>query len=461
MKTHRRIRTAARGGCVLASCIGLVASIGISISTPTSASIAARQQSDPTPEELLASLERTMAAATLRRETMLAALASLGRDVAAIVADDIFARYAARVGPAHRRFIERCFPVIDGQVARPVLEPAAMIEAANAIQTEHAAATIDAIAELARAAARSPEEAENLAADLHRRLLAAERPIGGYAADPNDVSWSDALSMWDDLARERPVHAALRGGVESSAVFAAGLATFRGESRQLALDQLGEFGKLCAFYAGWSEDRIPPALALDREAAKSRRAAWLAANDAMADAIARAIETVGTPADAAAWLVHYLPRAHSDALPTSRPSDRSIAVVVLLGISDEERTALAAIEAESMVSRARRYRTLVDLTDAWFAADRKRGRTALSSPPPERLIEEFDTLDAFERSSAERMAAVLRSPFVRARAQRIAEADAVPHLIPLWRAIQTGRATMQGIDWAPAQQQPPQPQSES
>ncbi len=401
---------------------------------------------------------RTINRVLLRREAVMAALASLERDVATIVADESFRDYATAVGQAREEVEGALFPTKDGQPALGSLADAEIANVARTFEKRLVEATDNAITSLARAGADDEAGAAALRADLYRRILATSSPISREPMRGDAATTSDALTIWKEAVDRDPILAPAKSWMPSHPQFVTALDRLRSEGERLSRARLEDVAEFTMFYAVEGADRIPADLRLDRSLSKKRHQAWLTVNHAMAEAIERAFLTgpeaddapgVG-PLPAAAWIVCYLQITRTDAVPSVSSVQTLIATTTSFGVSEAEADAMRLAVEQSILARAGLFRRLVRAYDEWARGATERGETLFASPPPDRLVAAYDELDELERTTRAKVVAAIESTFVRKRIKAIADAPPIPHLIPMWRSLQTGQATMQGVEWGPA-----------
>ncbi|MBL9119587.1 MAG: hypothetical protein JNL80_06720 [Phycisphaerae bacterium] len=394
----------------------------------------------------------------LRREAVMAALASLERDVASIVADGIFRDYAAAAGQAREEITAALFPVRNGEPAASTLSDAEIANAARTFEKRLAEATDMAITSLARAGAHDEAGAAELRADLYRRILATSSPISRDPMRADDATGSDALTLWKEALDRDLVLAPAKAWMPSHPQFVTALERLRSEGERLSRARMEDVAEFTMFYAVEGADRIPADLRLDRSVSKKRHQAWLTVNHAMAEAIEKALLTgpdaggvsgVG-PLPAAVWIVRYLQVTRTDAVPSVSSAQTLIATATSFGMSEAEGEAMRSAVEQSMLARAGLFRRLVREYDEWARGAADRGETLFASPPPDRLVTAYDELDELDRTTRAKIVSAIESTFVRKRVKAIADAPPVPHLIPMWRSLQTGQAMMQGVEWGPA-----------
>lgn len=418
----------------------------------------------PTAVELWEGYSRAIDGLILPREAFLAALASLERDVSAIVADDVFRTYATAVGSAREKTLSVLFSRKDEQPERSTHTVEEIVSAAEEFERTMVEATDAAITALASAGAGDEESARALKADLYRRILAKAEPIVQAAMRPDGTGGHDALSLWKDAAERDPLIAPAKPWIGSSPLVRDALEQFRAEGERLGRIRFMSVAELSVSYALWGSERIPAALRFDRESKSKRHGEWLKANHAMATAIERALESgsdapkaSGDPLAAAAWSVRYLEAVRTDAVPAASATQIIINTAATLGIAPDEASAMRTISEQSMLARAKLFKQLVATYDEWIDGASKRGEKRYESPPPERLIKAYDALDELDRTTEAKLIAAVQSAFVRKQLTASANAEQPVHLIPWWRSLQTGRSTMPGVHWGPAPAEPTPP----
>lgn len=421
-------------------------------------------------EELYEGFGSFLQGITLEREAALAALASLDRDVASVVADKIFGDYAQAAGRAREEVVGALFPTKDGKPTLSTLPPVEMGKAAKRFEERWSEATDAAITALARAGSSDDASVNELRADLYRRLLATSHPISQEPMRIDSVATSDALSLWREALDRDPLLSPTRTWMATHPLFVAGLERFRREGERLGRERFKGIAEDAMIYAVPDRERIPPDLRADRNRRKAFRRAWESENHAMAEAIEQALlsgpsnaanagetDASGGPTPAARWSTHYLRLARSNAVPLMSTTRAMITLATSLGVSATEAAGMQAALDDSIVQQANLFRRIVRAYDEWQDDATKRGAWLFDSPPPEKLVKAYDELDALEATTKAKIATAIQSPFVRKRAKLAGEQPLPPHVIPMWRALQTGQAQMQGVSWASPPASPAEP----
>jgi hypothetical protein len=416
----------------------------------------------PSLEGMRRGFSRELQSITLQREAVMAALASLDREVAAIVADRIFSDYAGAAGKAREEVEAALFPTKDGNPVRSELAPPEMANAAKRFEEQWNLATDAAIDALARAGSANEASAKELKADLYRRLLATAEPLSREPLRLDVASTSDTLTLWREACDRDPLLTPARTWITTHPQFVAALERFRREGEGLGRERFRGIAERTMFYAEPESDRIPVELRFDRRRLKASLRSWRVENHLMAEAIEASL--LAGPAEgpapeeasgvgslpAARWTTHYLRVARSDAVPTGSTTASMISLATSLGVSEVEASAMKRAIDEATVQRANVFRRIVRAYDEWESDAIKREARLFDSPPPENLVKSYDELDALDAATKNKIAAAIESPFVRKRAKLAGEQQLPPHVIPMWRALQTGQAMMQGVTWGPS-----------
>ena len=380
---------------------------------------------------------------TLRRDVMLATLASLDRSVADIVADTVLSEYTRTVGGACGAAEARLFPVRDGERTCADLPEAALEDAVQDLEQTFVAGTDRAIDGLARAAAQEDAEVPKIRARLYARIAGRIRVLLWGIGNRGDGSL-DALDLFrQECARHEPLHR-LEAELRDSAAVITAVSEFERAGETYARLQLGRVAEIAAASVLADDERIPASLREEPGGASRATDAWRAANDELASAFERSLDSAGDPLPAALWRIAYLERRRGDALPASTDPRRLVDMAYTLGLSDAERAAVDAIIADTTVRRADLDRRIVAEFDAWARSTARSGAAPYSIPPTQRMIAAYEELESLSTGALERTRGTIRSEIVRSAivvpAERFEDT-------PLWWRLWSGTISIPGVAW--------------
>jgi hypothetical protein len=425
------------------------------VATAVLALVASFQSPPPAPppdQEYYDGFMTTMGEISLRRETTMVALASLDRQVAAIVADQVFREYARSMETAKARAVAALFTEEAGQRRRATLPAGELVRVANELERSVIDATTKAIDELAAAGGHDEATVAAIRADVFRRLYSVRARYNFLMRVEDEGEPADCLLLWQGEAMREPLlapHAAK--AFESSAVSDA-LACFRAEGERLGRAAYEQVAEHAAFYNLGDPELAPPALRIDRKASKRADADWRAANGAMAQAFEKALVDMGEPLAAAAWSVAYLTATEHRTLPSELIPQRVVAMASLHGIPRAEAELMRVALRDALPQQASLLKKVIAEYVRWEKAIAAAESSWAKVPPPDELVAAFDALEANGEANRKRIVATVSSPIVR---ETLAGVTSSPIELPFWRQIQSGRAIAPDIAWSkkpPAQE---------
>lgn len=399
----------------------------------------------PPDQEFYDGFLTTFGEISLRRETTMVALASLDRPVAAIVADQVFREYATAMETAKARAVAALFTEEAGQRRRATLPTGELIRVANELERSVIDATTKAIDELAAAGGRDEATAAVIRADIFRRLYSVRARYNFLMRVDDEGEPADCLLLWQGEAMRDPLLAPHAAKAFESPAVADALARFRAEGERLGRAAYEQVAEHAAFYNLGDSELVPPALRVDRKASKRSDADWRAANEAMAQALEKALVDLGEPVAAAAWSVAYLTATEHRTLPSELMPQRVVAMASLHGIPRAEAASMREALGDALPQQATLLRKVVAEYVRWEKAIAAAESSWANVPPTDELIAAFDALEANGEATRTRLIATVSSPVVRESLASVASSSIE---LPFWRQIQSGLAIAPDVAWS-------------
>lgn len=423
----------------LAASMGIVGPIATDDPPAVPGIVIVHAPEEPTAKECREWFARTMAAVTLRRDRLEAALRATDPEVARAAIDAAFHDYAERVGPLEQSFVALAFVTEPtGAIRHATASPGEVASAAERLANALQEATEELAKDLSVAGVEKGLSADDVAARVYLPIASM---TFADAFNARGSSPPDAARIFEATCAESPIvrEARVKASADSAALdaYRAAERAYFAEVKRLATAAIARMA-WAARSAGTPGAMTERSAKADERRNEDRRsnARWRDANDRLADAVTAFVTVGGGEIAAATWKSRYLDETASAIVPRGDLPTMMVARAETLGVSDAEKKSMHQILDETRAARLARREAVIRAYRQWERDAEAEGRPRALTDPPAALIDADDRRMAFDESLRTRLLACVQSALVR---DSVAELQSGSDGEVLWRAFAEAR----------------------